>query len=63
MPSSSMPAWADGNIGLGHGGESDETADFDHIRKDAVMCTSQCRDSLDDQQVGTDALNVGTHPR
>ena len=51
----------DRDFGLRHGGQSDETANFNHIRQAAVFCTLQAFDAFDVQQVRADAFNFRTH--
>ncbi len=45
-----------------HGGEGNERAYFNHVRKYLVLCSSESFHSRDFQEVGADSLNPGAHP-
>lgn len=44
-----------------HGSHSDETAHFDHVRKDGVRSTTQGTDSFNGEPVRGDAVNLRSH--
>src|SRR5690606_11415218 len=52
---------ADREFASRHGRHADERADFDHIRKDAMLTALQGRDTFYGEQVRAYAMYMGTH--
>ena len=51
----------DCNLAPGHGGHTDETAHLAHIGKQGMCCSVQAVDTIDNQQVGCNARDQGSH--
>src|SRR5260221_787158 len=45
-----------------HRGKTDETSNFDHVRKKCVLCATEIFNSFDSQQIRADPSYLRSHP-